>query len=55
MRRCPTEPEPLRWARTGGHLTRKEWLEDYLSGLLWFVGIFVVLWMVVEAVGAISR
>jgi hypothetical protein len=33
----------VRWARTGARVTQKAWLEDNLTGLAWFVGVFVVL------------
>jgi hypothetical protein len=44
----------MRWARTGTHLTRKEWLDDYLAGLLWFVGIFVVLGVLAHLVRVVA-
>jgi hypothetical protein len=33
----------MRWARTGAQLTRKAWLEDYLAGLLWYLGVLSLL------------
>jgi hypothetical protein len=40
----------MRWARTGTDVTRQEWLEDSLAGLLWYVGVFVVLGILVQVV-----
>lgn len=33
----------MRWARTGARVTWQEWLEDCPVGVLWYVGILVVL------------
>jgi len=40
---APSAANTNRWARTGAQVTWPEWLEDYLVGVLWYVGIFVVL------------
>ncbi len=32
----------MRWARTGAHLTGQAWLEDYLTGLLWYLGVLLL-------------
>ena len=40
----------MRWARTGTQVTREEWLEDFLTGLVWYVGIFVVLGVLAHGV-----
>ena len=45
----------MRWARTGAHVTSKEWLDDNLAGILWYVGVFVVLGMLVDVVWAIAK
>jgi hypothetical protein len=33
----------MQWARTGARITQKEWLEDSLAGLVWFLGVFLAL------------
>ncbi len=54
MPRSATVAGATRWARTGVRLTWKQWREDYLAGVLWIAGIFVVLWVVAAAVGAMG-
>jgi len=46
--------KPMRWARTGAHLTGQAWLEDYLSGVLWYLGILVLLGVLAYAVQVIA-
>ena len=45
----------MRWARTGAHVTSKEWREDNLAGILWYLGVFVVLGILADVVWAIAR
>jgi hypothetical protein len=40
----------MRWARTGTQATWKEWLEDFLAGFLWYVGILMVLGVLAHGV-----
>ena len=52
---APSAADTMRWARTGAPVTRREWLEDCLVGILWYVGTFVVLGVLALVVRALAE
>jgi len=45
----------MRLARTGARVARREWLEDCRAGILWYVGIFVVLGILAHVARALAE
>ncbi len=45
----------MRLARTRARVTSKEWRDDNVAGIVWYVGVFVVLGMLVYVVRAIAK
>jgi hypothetical protein len=55
MPRSQTEAGTTRWARTAARVTSKEWRDDNLAGILWYLGVFVVLGVLADVVRVVAK